>query len=75
MQSSSVTQPSLKVISTKEFLKTTSISRSTHFEKLDKRSKSYDPTYPRPVKLGARSVGYVEQEVIDWVKAKMEERK
>jgi len=75
MQLNSINQLPIKVLSTKEVLTITSLSRSSHFEKLNKRSKSYDPTYPRPISLGARSVGYVEQEVIDWVKARMEERK
>lgn len=75
MQSSFLTHPPVRVVGIKKVLEMTSLSRSTHFEKLNKRSKSYDPTYPRPLKLGARSVGYVEQEVIDWVKARMEERK
>lgn len=75
MPLNSISHSSIRVISTKEFLKITSLSRTSHFEKLNKASKSYDPTYPRPLRLGARSVGYVEQEVIDWVKARMEERK
>lgn len=74
MQSYPINDPAIRIISTKEVLKITSLSRTSHFEKLNRGSRSYDPTYPRPLKLGARSVGYVEQEVINWVKLKMEER-
>lgn len=74
MQSYPINDPAIRIISTKEVLKITSLSRTSHFEKLNRSSRSYDPTYPRPLKLGARSVGYVEQEVINWVKLKMEER-
>ena len=64
----------LKILKIDEVLKLTSLSRATHFAKLNKKSRSYDPEYPKPIKLGPRSVGYVEQEVIDWLQARMEAR-
>lgn len=64
----------LRVIRLQEVLDLLSISRASHFSKLDNKSTSYDPTYPKPVKLGARSVGYVEHEVINWIEERMEER-
>lgn len=64
----------LRILKMREVLEITSLSRATHFAKLDKSSNSYDPGYPKPLKLGSRSVGYVEQEVIDWIQAKMEAR-
>jgi prophage regulatory protein len=64
----------LKILKVHEVLEMTSLSRATHFAKLNEKSKSYDPDYPKPLKLGARSVGYVEQEVINWLQAKMEAR-
>jgi len=74
MRSSLTVRLVFKLLKIKEVLEMTSLSRSAHFLKLDKNSEYYDPTYPRPVKTGARSVGYVEQEVVDWVKARMDER-
>ncbi|RUO71636.1 helix-turn-helix transcriptional regulator [Idiomarina ramblicola] len=63
-----------RVLRLQEVLDLLSISKSYHFAKLDKNSKSYDPTYPKPISVGERSVRYVEQEVIDWVNARKEER-
>ncbi|WP_417442863.1 helix-turn-helix transcriptional regulator [Idiomarina abyssalis] len=63
-----------RVLRLQEVLDLLSISKSYHFAKLDKNSKSYDPTYPRPISVGERSVRYIEQEVIDWVNARKEER-
>ncbi len=63
-----------KVLRLQEVLDLLSISKSYHFAKLDKNSKSYDPTYPKPISVGERSVRYIEQEVIDWVNARKEER-
>lgn len=71
---SKTTTTPLKILKIDEVLKMTSLSRATHFAKLNEKSKSYDPDYPKPLKLGARSVGYVEQEVINWLQAKMEAR-
>ncbi|MBQ0747108.1 MAG: AlpA family phage regulatory protein [Marinobacter sp.] len=68
------TTPPLRILKIDEVLEMTSISRATHFAKLNAKSKSYDPDYPKPLKLGPRSVGYVEQEVIDWLQARMEAR-
>jgi prophage regulatory protein len=64
----------MKILKIHEVLEMTSLSRATHFAKLNEKSKSYDPDYPKPLKLGARSVGYVEKEVIDWLQARMEAR-
>jgi prophage regulatory protein len=71
---SMTTTTPLKILKIDEVLEMTSLSRATHFAKLNEKSKSYDPDYPKPLKLGARSVGYVEQEVINWLQAKMEAR-
>lgn len=64
----------LRVLRLREVLDLVSISRAAHFAKLDVKSKSYDPTYPKPINLGRRSIRYVEQEVIDWLTARMEAR-
>ena len=63
-----------RVIKLQEVLDLVSISRATHFAKLDEKSRSYDPTYPKPIKVGARAVRYVEQEIFDWLATRMEAR-
>lgn len=37
-----------------------------------KRPNDYDPTFPKPVKIGARSVAWVESEVDEWINARVE---
>jgi prophage regulatory protein len=68
------TAGSLRILKIHEVLEMTSLARATHFAKLNAKSASYDPEYPKPIKLGARSVGYVEQEVVAWLQARMEAR-
>ena len=41
-------------------------SRSTIYSKLrhnPKRPSDYDPTFPRPISIGAKAVGWIESEV------------
>ncbi len=45
----------------------TGLSRSTIYSKLDRRSKQYDPTFPRSVSLGPRAVGFPESEIRAWI--------
>lgn len=68
------TQKPGRVIKLQEVLNLLSISKSYHFAKLDKNSESFDPTYPKPLSIGNRSVRYVEQEVLDWLHARKEMR-
>ena len=43
------------------------ISRSTIYEKLNPKSPRYDPSFPKPIKLGATAVGWIESEVDLWI--------
>lgn len=43
------------------------LSRSTIYNKLNPKSRSYDPMFPRSVPLGIRSVGWIESEIDDWL--------
>lgn len=43
------------------------ISRSTRYTWQDPKSRQYDPTWPLPVKLSSRSVGYLATEVDGWL--------
>ncbi len=49
------------------------ISRSSIYEMLKADSPRYDHTFPRPVKIGSRSVGWIEPEVDEWLRKKREE--
>lgn len=43
------------------------LSRSTIYARLDKKSPHYDPTFPRPISLGAYTVAWVEAEVQEYI--------
>ena len=53
----------------------TALSCSTIYAKLrhnPKRPGDYDPTFPKPVSLGAKAVGWIESEIDDWLNAQIE---
>ncbi len=43
------------------------LSRSTIYDKINPKSKRYDPTFPTPVRLGEGAVAWVADEVNDWL--------
>lgn len=43
------------------------ISRSTIYDWLNPKSPRYDPTFPRPHRLGRQSVGWLESEIDNWI--------
>lgn len=47
------------------------ISRSARYEKLDPSSPRYDPTFPKPISLGASSIGFLEHEVDTWIQSRI----
>lgn len=58
----------MRVMRLKEVMDTTGLSRSTIYKYIS------DGVFPKPVTLGERCVGWVENEVHEWVLARIEER-
>lgn len=46
------------------------MSRSTIYERINPASKRYDATFPKPFKLGLSAIGWLEQDIDAWLKAK-----
>ena len=66
------TTRSLQVIlRLKRMKEKTGISGSSIYNKLNPRSKYYDATFPRPIRLGASSVGWKESDVDAWIASRM----
>lgn len=42
-------------------------SKSSRFARQDPKSPQYDPSWPLPVKLSARSTGYLVHEIERWL--------
>lgn len=49
-------------------------SRAGLYELMNPRSPRHDPTFPRPIALGPRSRGWIEEEIDQWIEAKAAQR-
>lgn len=58
----------MKIIRLKEVIDSTGLARSTIYKYIG------EGTFPKPVSLGDRCVGWVNNEVHDWILARIEER-
>ena len=58
----------MRIIRLKDVIDSTGLARSTIYKYIA------EDTFPKPVSLGERCVGWVESEVHDWILARIEER-
>ena len=58
----------MRIIRLKEVIDSTGLARSTIYKYIR------ESTFPKPVSLGDRCVGWVESEVHDWILGRIEER-
>ena len=58
----------MRIIRLKEVIDSTGLARSTIYKYIGEGS------FPAPVSLGGRSIGFVSSEVCDWILARIEER-
>lgn len=68
-------QTALTIIRRKQVEARTGLSRSSIYARLrpnPKRPADYDPTFPRPVSVGAKAVGWIEHEVDAWIAAQIQ---
>ncbi|EFA4080515.1 TPA: helix-turn-helix transcriptional regulator [Escherichia coli] len=47
------------------------ISRSSIYEKLNPKSRYYDADFPKPIRLGAASVGWRSTSVDEWIASRV----
>jgi len=67
-------QPTLRIIRRKQLEARTGLSRSSIYAKLrknPKRPSDFDPTFPKPISVGAKAVGWLEHEVDAWLEGQV----
>lgn len=65
----------LVILRRKQVEARTGLSRSSIYARLKhnpKRPGDYDPTFPKPISVGAKSVGWIESEISEWIAAQIE---
>ena len=68
-------QNALTILRRKQVEARTGLSRSSIYARLRKNPKrpaDYDPTFPRPISVGAKAVGWIEAEIDAWLTAQVE---
>lgn len=68
-------QNALTILRRKQVEARTGLSRSSIYARLrqnPKRPGDYDPTFPKPVAVGAKAVGWIEAEVEAWISAQIQ---
>ena len=48
------------------------LSRSTIYDRINPRSPLHDATFPKPIRLGAGAIGWIESEVEGWLRSQIE---
>lgn len=59
---------SMKLIRIKEVMNRTGLARSTVYKYIN------EDKFPKPIKLGARAVAWVESEIEDWINRIIQQR-
>jgi len=65
----------LTILRRKQVEARTGLSRSSIYARLrqnPKRPGDFDPTFPKPISVGAKSVGWIEAEIDAWLTAQVE---
>jgi prophage regulatory protein len=69
-----VTTKSVFILRRKQVEARTGLSRSSIYARLrpnPKRPGDYDPSFPKPVSVGVKAVGWIEAEVEAWLTAQV----
>ena len=56
-----------QIIRLKEVILITGLSKSTIYAKLNRGTNQYDTKFPKRIKLGARAVGWLKEDVLEWL--------
>ena len=59
--------PQFKMISRVDLEELTGLSRSTIYDRLNPKSKRYDPSFPKPLRLGESAIGWQLSEILIWI--------
>lgn len=61
----------MRIIRIKQVQERVGLSRSTIYDRINERFPRYDPEFPKPAKLGAYAVGWLEESINEWINKRM----
>lgn len=62
-----MTTTSVQILRILAMTKRLGVGKSTIYDWLNDKSPRFDPTFPRPIRLGKSSVGWLESELDKWL--------
>lgn len=62
-----MTNDGFKLVRLSELIELIRLGRSTIYDKMDPKSKRYDATFPRPIKIGVSAIAWRLTEIQIWV--------
>lgn len=65
----------IKLITLKELIERLGISKSAVYRRIDPHEKLYDPSFPRPIKIGLNSSRWIEAEIETWLQTIINEQR
>lgn len=68
---------SIELVRRTEVQKIIGLGASAIYDRMDKKSPRYDPTFPKPIKIGGGTnppIRWVRSEIEDWLMGKIKER-
>ena len=63
-----------KIIRLKQLVELLGVGRSTLYDWMNVHSPRYDPSFPRRIRLGKASVGWLLEEVVAWISQRASEQ-
>lgn len=65
----------LTLLNIRQVTERISLSKSTIYRRLDHKDKLYDPTFPRPLKMGEITVRWLENDINTWITKMINEQR
>lgn len=63
-----------QILNIKQVVQVTGLSRATIYAILDPKSKYHDATFPKQITLTSNRVGWIAQEINEWIQIKIAQR-
>ncbi|WP_223511357.1 helix-turn-helix transcriptional regulator [Pseudomonas sp. GL-B-19] len=60
-----------RIVRLKQLTERIGLGRSTIYDRMDVQSPRYDATFPKPIKLGAAAIGWIDSEITTWIEQRM----
>jgi len=64
-----------RIVRLKQLTERIGLGRSTIYDRMDVQSPRYDATFPKPIKLGAAAIGWIDSEITTWIEQRMSTKK